>query len=107
MARIVITAAEFQALASKLDSVVVLSDKERLLLLAIFRLAGLAVAERARGTVSETETAVQSMASSINRPSAPMSLSDGFEAAFRPIGSASIGLDRTIEATSVSIGLIW
>ncbi|CCV14639.1 hypothetical protein [Mesorhizobium sp. STM 4661] len=107
MADQAVTQADLAKLAKKLDEVAdVLTDKERTLLLAVFKLAGEAIAARVQGAPSDGEKESGSIRASAARSTV---LSDGFKGAFQSIGTADFNLRSGIEdvASGVGIGVVW
>jgi hypothetical protein len=113
MAATTVTQDEITSLAAKLDQLgAVLSDKERSLLLAVFRLASTAIASRTghggatgfggKETESGGRMAMGDLAGS-------MSLSEGFAGAFRAVGQGSLVLDNAglAAAGGVGIGIVY
>jgi hypothetical protein len=109
MADQAVTQGDLANLAKKLDEVSdVLTDKEKALLLAVFKLAGEAISARLQGAASSGEKESGSMrAGAMSARST--ALSDGFRGAFQSIGKADFNLRSGIEnvAGGVGIGVIW
>lgn len=109
-----ITQADINNLAQKLDQLGdVLSDKERTLLLAVFKLAGSALANRVQSATSaqsgqsETESGMRGASLSTSNLGR-LSLSRGFSDAFASVGPSSVVVDPVSEvAGGVGIGIIW
>lgn len=120
----VVTQSDINNLAQKLDQLSeVLSEKERTLLLAIFKLAGNALSAKvgaggagtSAGGGSQTESGIsRAQASSIGigigdsgAASRASELSRGFASAFTAVGPSSLVVDKNIAAGGVGIGIIW
>ena len=105
MADLTISQTDLANLAKKLDEIGdVLSEKERSVLLAIFKLAGLSIASKVQGAdSSQKESGMR--ASALTRAS----LSEGFKGAFQSIGAADFSLRNDINnaAGGVGIGVVW
>jgi hypothetical protein len=111
MADQVVTQAEINSLAQKLDELGdVLSEKERAVLLAIFKLAGNAISARVQGGAGGGQTESGGLG-----PRAPggmsggPALSAGFRGAFQSLGSTDFNLrtDLSRAAGGVGIGVVY
>ena len=107
MADQTITQADLANLAKKLDEVGdVLSEKEKTLLIAIFKLAGEAISVRVQGASSSGEKESGLSRAAVTRSTA---LSAGFKGAFQSVGKADFNLRSGIDevAGGVGIGIVY
>jgi hypothetical protein len=107
-----VTQADLANLASKLDEVAdVLTDKEKTLLLAVFKLAGEAIAARVQSAPAAGQKESGSMRPGTAGATLARStvLSDGFKGAFQSVGKADFNLRSGVDnvASGVGIGVIW
>lgn len=105
MAEQTISQSDLANLAKKLDEIAdVLTEKERAVMLAVFKLAGQAIAARLQGGEGS-----QKESGGLRTSLKSASLSEGFRGAFKPIGAADFNLRDNLGdvASGVGIGVVW
>jgi hypothetical protein len=111
MAETTVTQTDIANLARKLDEVGdVLTATERAILLAVFRMASVAIAARVGGGTEGEGRQTESGAARVGLPTTNIpSLSAGFKNTFRAIGNAEFQVrDRLGEAAGgVGIGVVY
>jgi len=104
MADVTVTQSDLANLARKLDELgAVLTEKERALLLAVFRLAAASIASKLQTT--QTESGSAGPVTGPVTPNIPP-LSGGFREAFSPLGSSSFSVND-MAAGGVGIGVVY
>lgn len=108
MAEQSVSPAELSALAKKLDELGdVLTEKERSLLLAVFKLAATTIESRLQGASTgaggQTESGRRAMGP--GSQSALPALSEGFRNAFRPLGNRDFALRDNLSAAAGGVGI--
>jgi hypothetical protein len=111
MAELSVSPADLSALSKKLDDLGdVLTDKERSLLLAVFKLAATAIQSRVQGASggASQQTGTGPQTESGRLASVP-ALSEGFRNAFKPLGNADFALRDNLSnaAGGVGIGVVY